>query len=435
MNWEFEYHSRIRSAQAAIYENVQSGDGIYTGGPSSPTHTLNALFDAIQEEKLTGIELHSHTIFGDLTLSKYQFTREQLKYHTFFSSEPDRIFMNGKKCSYMPIQYGQFTSYIETVRPEVCIVMMSPPDLDGYCNIGPAGFHPVALRCAKKIIVQISKHVPRVVGTSHRYHVSEIDAFVLFDDPMSIVPSVPPTDVDQRIADFILERVPDGACIQLGIGGVANAVGFGLHHKKHLGIHSELLTESIVELMEQGAVDNSCKKYRPGVSVIGFALGTERQYQYIDQNPDFLFAEFSEVINIRNIAANDHMISINSAISVDLTGQVCAESIGRQIYSGTGGQLDFVRGSVQSKGGASFIAIPSTVKTKQGVKSRIVMDLELGSIVTTPRTDVQHVVTEYGVATLQYCDVPERVRRMIAIAHPDYRDELSWSARRAGLLF
>ena len=191
----------------------------------------------------------------------------------------------------------------------------------------------------------------------------------------------------------------------------------------------------MVDLMECGAVDNSRKTTYPGKSVVGFMHGTKRQYDFVDGNMDMLFCRFSELVNIPNIAANDNMISINGAVSVDLTGQVSAESIGPRQYSGTGGQLDFVRGAALSKGGASFIAIPSTARTRSGVVSRIVPQLAPGSIVTTPRTDVQYVATEYGVARLQFCDVPERVRRLISISHPDYRDELTYAARQSGLLY
>jgi acyl-CoA hydrolase len=328
-----------------------------------------------------------------------------------------------------------YERYMAHMAPRVSIVLMSRPDEEGYCNIGPNGYTPAGLDASEVIIAQVTKHMPRVNGTCHRYHVSQLAAIVEADDEMAIVNNPAATPVEEQIAGHILNYIPDGACIQLGFGGIANAVGFGLKDKRHLGVHTEVLTESIVDLMECGAIDNSRKTVLPGQTAVGFVIGSQRQYRFIDQNEDLIFDRFSEIVNIKNIAANDNMISINGAVSVDLTGQVCAESIGRRQYSGTGGQLDFVRGASLSKGGASFIAIPSTVKTKEGVKSRIVLDLAPGSIVTTPRTDVQHVVTEYGVATLQFCDVPERVRRLVSIAHPDFRDELLFQAKQAGLVF
>lgn len=436
MDWKTEYQSKLRTPEQAIAEFVRPGDGVFGGGASVACTTLNALFAAIERGELDGITLHIHSFCNPgLKLDDYNFTREQLILPTFFMNGPDRALLQKGKCSFMPLQYGMYERYMAKMAPRVSIVLMSPPDENGYCNIGPNGYTPAGLDASDCIIAQISSHVPRVNGTCHEYHVSQIACFVEADDELAVITNPSASPVEEKIAEHILNYIPDGACIQLGIGGIANAVGFGLKSKRHLGVHTEVLTESIVDLIEAGVIDNSRKSYKPGQSVIGFVFGTERQYKFIDSNRDLLFDRFGELVNIANIAANDNMISINAAVSVDLTGQVCAESIGRRQYSGTGGQLDFVRGASLSKGGASFIAIPSTVKTKEGIKSRIVLDLDQGSIVTTPRTDVQHIVTEYGVATLQFCDVPERVRRLISIAHPDYRDELTFSAKKAGLIF
>ena len=301
--------------------------------------------------------------------------------------------------------------------------------------MGPYGFVPEPLAKCRRLIAQVSRHIPRINGTSHRVHVSRMDAIVEADDLMTVMESTRPvTAVEERIAQHILEHIHDGACIQLGIGGIANAVGYGLRGMRHLGIHSEVLTDSIVELVKSGVVDNSRKGFWPRVSAIGFVLGSQMQNEFIADNSAFRFGRFDEIVNIANIAANEQMISINAAIAVDLTGQVCAESIGHRQYSGTGGQLDFVRGASLSKGGCSFIALPSTVETKAGRSSRIVFEFAPGSVITTPRTDVQYVVTEYGCVKLMFCDVCERVRRMISIAHPDYREELTYQARRAGLL-
>ena len=434
MNWENEYKSKIRTPKEAVSEFVHSGDSIYAGGTAVAITTLDALFQTISEEKLSGITLNVHCPMNGITLEKYNLSREQLVYDTFFLNIPDRPLYYEHKANYMPLQYGMYERYWEHVKPNVAIIMMSPPDKEGYCNIGPYGFHPAPLSRVKNIIAQICDQIPRINGTAHRYHVSEISAFVEAQDGIKYFNNPEATEIEKKMSEHILEYIPDGACIQLGIGGIANAVGFGLKEKRHLGIHSEVLTESIVDLMECGAVDNSQKGFHPGVSTLGFVDGSERQYKFIEGNKDILFCGFEDIVNIKNIAANDNMISINSAVSVDLTGQVCAESFGHKQYSGTGGQLDFVRGASMSKGGCSFIAIPSTAKTKNGIVSKIVPELMTGSIVTTPRTDVQYVATEYGCVNLMFSNIETRVKKLISIAHPDFREELLFAAKKQGFL-
>lgn len=436
MSWQREYQSKLRTPEQAVLENVRRGDGVYGGGASVAVTTLNALFAAIDAGDLSDITLHIHSFCNPgLKLSDYSFTRDQLDIPTFFMNGPDRAAMAAKQAVFMPLQYGMYDRYIAHHHPEVCIVLVSPPDEEGYCNIGPYCFTPAPMQQAKRIIGQVSRHVPRVNGTAHRYHVSEFAAFVEADDAPAVLQNPPTSEIEAQIADHILNFIHNGSCIQLGFGGIANAIGFNLKGFRHLGIHTEVLTESFVDLIESGAVDNSQKRYFKDKTAIGFVIGTQRQYDFVDQNPDVIFGTFNEIVNVANIASIDNMISINAAVSVDLTGQVCAESIGRRQYSGTGGQLDFVRGASLSKGGASFIALPSTVNTKQGRKSRIVLDLDPGSIVTTPRTDVQHVVTEYGCVNLMFSSIPDRVKKLISIAHPDFRDELYFQAKQAGLLY
>lgn len=436
MLYQEQYQEKTCSPQQAISEYVCSGDIIYGGGASVAVTALNELFAQIHDGSLTNIELAMNGPCNrGLELDKYNFSRAQFRFPAMFLNPPDRYLMSKNLCSFFPLQFGMYNRYIDAIDPDVSVIITSPPDEDGNLCVGPYGFVPYPLSKSKRIIAQVSKHIPHINGTSHKLPIEKCDAIIEADDQMAVLDvDREATEQEKKIASHILEHIPDGACIQLGIGGIANAVGYGLRNKRHLGIHSEVLTESIITLMEKGAVDNSMKTFYPGVTVIGFVLGTEKQNKVIADNKDFLFARFDEVVNIHNIAANDNMISINAAIAVDLTGQVCAESIGHRQYSGTGGQLDFVRGASMSKGGCSFIALPSTVNTKDGEKSRIVFDMEPGSIITTPRTDVQYVVTEYGCVNLMFCDVDERVRRMISIAHPDYRDELRYQAKKAGMI-
>lgn len=436
MDWQTEYRLKLRSAENAILENIHSGDGVFIGGVTVATASLNALFRLVDEKQLSALTLYNVcTCNPGLELGNFRFSPEQLTIETYFMTGPERGYMAEGKMAYTPIQFGMYDRCIAAVHPEVCMVVMSPPDDEGYCNIGPYGFSCAPLAGCKRIIAQISTTIPQVNGTAHRWHVSQIDAFVEADEQLAMAGTSVATPVEGQIADHILNHIKNGACIQLGFGGIANAIGFKLKALKHLGIHTEVLTESIVELIESGAVDNSRKKYFPGQSAVGFVFGSQKQYEYIHQNKEFIFGSFSEIVNADKIAAIDDMISINGAVSVDISGQVCAESIGGRQYSGTGGQLDFVRGASMSKGGYSFIALPSTVQTKEGRRSRIVFSLDPGSIVTTPRTDVQWVATEFGCVNLQFKSIPNRVRALISIAHPDYRSELHYQAEKAGMLY
>lgn len=435
MSWQTEYREKLCSPEQAIRTVLRSGDSVYGGGASVAVTTLNALFAAVDRGELSGLTLNMHSFVNPgLELDNYRFTRQQLDIPTFFMNGPDRKAVSDGNAVFMPLQYGMYDRYMESQAPNVCIVLVSPPDEEGFCNIGPFGFTPTPMRLADRIIGQVSSRVPRVNGTAHRYPVSRFAAFVEADDELGIINNPPASEAEVKIAEHIMEHVRDGSCIQLGFGGISNAVGYNLKRLKHLGIHTEVLTESMLDLIECGAVDNSRKSFHRGKTTVGFALGSQRQYDFIDGNEDCLFVPFNEVVNVPTIAAIDNMISINAAVSVDLTGQVCAESIGRRQYSGTGGQLDFVRGASMSRGGASFIAIPSTTMTSGGLVSRIVTELAPGSIVTTPRTDVQFIVTEYGCANLRFCSVPDRVKKLIGIAHPDFRDKLMFDAKQAGLL-
>ena len=239
----------------------------------------------------------------------------------------------------------------------------------------------------------------------------------------------------EAMSRYLLDQIPDGACIQLGIGGVATAVGYGLRTKNDLGCHTEMMSDSIMELMQAGVINNSRPKFIPGRTVVGFAFGTKKLYEYLDHNENMWFGPFPVVNSPVNIAKNDNMISINTAMSIDLFGQVAAEGMGGIQFSGTGGQGDYVRGAQLSKGGKSFLAFKSTLGTNPDGSpvSRIVPTFPPATIVTTPRSDVQYVVTEYGSVNLKHLTVRDRARALISLAHPDCRKELTEQARKLGL--
>ena len=284
---------------------------------------------------------------------------------------------------------------------------------------------------AKRVFVEVNRHQPRAVcGT--QLHVSQVDAIVEHDVELPVLPAPKLDELSLTIGGYIAEQIPDGACIQLGIGAIPDATGMALKAKHDLGIHTEMFTDSMVELIECGAVNNSKKQIHVGQSVTTFAFGSKRMYDFIDDNPGIAILPVDYVNDPAVICQNDNMISINAALEVDLWGQVCAESVGTKHMSGTGGQVDYVRGACQSKGGKSFIAFSSTAKG--GTISKVKPILTPGAVVTTSKNDVDYIVTEYGVAHLRGESLASRARQLIAIAHPDFRDELRFEAKKRGIL-
>ena len=311
-------------------------------------------------------------------------------------------------------------------------VSVSPMDKHGYFSLGSvSSYSPAMIDKAKRIFVEVNENTPRAV-CGEQLHISQITGLV---ENTFELPTLPPAKLDETsitIGNLIAEQIPDGACIQLGIGAIPDAVGMALKAKHDLGIHTEMFTSSMVDLIECGAVNNSRKQIHRGVSVTTFAFGSKAINDFIDDNPAIAIMPVDYVNNPEVICQNDNMISINAALEVDLFGQVCAESIGTKIMSGSGGQVDYVRGACQSKGGKSFIAFASTAKG--GTISKIKPSLTPGAVVTTSKNDVDYIVTEYGIAHLRGQTLSSRVKQLIAIAHPDFRDELLFDAKKRGIL-
>lgn len=435
MDWERIYKERTMSASQAVAEHIHDGDQIFVGGLTTATETVQAVLNAAKNDERRRLTLHGNMLLGNLDFTDPSFTEDVLRYRCFFGGALERAGAKAHSVTFVPLHFRNFGRYMAHVKPDITILPMTPPDENGYCNLGPMGFSPAAVQNSRIVIAQITPGLPRVCGSAHDLHVTEIAAFVQGNESVATLASAPPSTEDQKIAGYIVDMVPDGACFQLGIGGLANAVGYGLRSKKHLGVHSEMYTESMAALQAEGIIDNSRKTFMPGRSVVGFALGTKQQYDFLANNPEVYFVPYEYVNDIDNIMANDNMISINNALSIDLTGQASSESVGYRQYSGSGGQMDYIRGATLSKGGKSFIAVSSLANTKDGPKSRIVLTLEPGSIVTSLRAEVQYIVTEYGCVNLQYCDIPTRAKRLISIAHPDFRDELTYEAKKAGYLY
>ncbi len=305
-------------------------------------------------------------------------------------------------------------------------------DSHGYFSLALNGSYAEAMiDKAKRVFVEVNEQQPRCL-TGAQLHVSQVDAIVEYNHELPVLPPVVIDEVSQTIGNIIAEQIPDGACIQLGIGAIPDATGMALKSKHDLGIHTEMFTDSMVELLECGAVNNSKKQIHRGKTVTTFAYGSKRIYDFVDDNPTMVILPVDYVNDPNVICKNDNMISINAAIEVDFFGQVCAESVGTKHMSGSGGQIDFVRGACQSKGGKSFIAFSSTAKG--GTISKIKPTLTPGAICTTSKNDVDYIVTEYGIAHLRGRSLGERTRQLIAIAHPDFRDELTFEAKKRGIL-
>lgn len=439
MNWEKIYQEKLMSAEEAVDRFISSGDLVGFGGMIIAKDPMDALFQRIKEGKLHHITLVGDLLVDALPLDDPELKPEMVRYKSvFFGGYERKGYANGI-VSFIPTQFNNYTRIMEEMNIKVGILPFAPPDEEGYLNLGPinASINPAVAENCQILIGQVNRKMPSACGHQGlRVHVSKFDALIEKDQPLTVYPVSEPNEIDRKVAEHILELIPDGATIQLGLGGMANAVGYGLECKKHLGVHTEMFTESMMYLMEKGVIDNSQKSFMPGVSVASFTLGSQKVYDFCNQNKDTFFGPFSFVNNVSNIVKNDNLISINNAMSVDLTGQVCAEAMGFRHFSGTGGQVDYVRGAVSAKGGKSFIALSSSYRAKDGTtQSKIILDFPAGGPTTTLRSDVQYVVTEYGCVNLLGKDLPERARQLIGIAHPQFREELEFAAKKNGLLY
>lgn len=335
----------------------------------------------------------------------------------------------------IPCFLGEVPSLFRSglVPVDVTFLNVSEPDENGYCSYGiSADIAFSGAECSRKVIAQVNKYMPRTFGDPV-IHVSRLAAVCRGDEPLVEVPTPVPNEIERKIGALIAAEIPDGATLQIGVGGIPNAVIDALRDHKHLGLHTEAITDGVLPLIEKGIIDNSLKKILPGKSVGSLVLGSRHLYDYIDNNHDFVIRDVAWTNDPQIIRQNPRAMAINSAVEVDLTGQVCADSIGETIISGVGGQHDFMYGAALSEGGKCFIALPST--TQKG-KSKIVARLAPGAGVVTTRFQTQYVVTEYGAAFLRNKPLAERAKALIAIAHPSVREDLERAAvERFGIGF
>jgi len=397
-----------------------------------PTALANEIAVVAKEGKFENVTMHSL-----LDITKVDFFQEgydkNIRPTSWFSGGGLRAAVNEGRADLMPGYYRDWPSMIEDgIEFDAIYLHVSPMDKHGYFSMPLAGsISQALLNKTKRIYLQVNENMPRSLY-SPLIHISKVDGLCEITEDL---PIFPPSVIDEnsaKIGQLIADLVPDGATIQLGIGAVPDAVGFALKSKKNLGIHTELFTDVMVELIESGAVTNTEKPIHKGKTVATLAFGSQRLYDFIDDNRAFELLPVDYVNSPITIAKHDNFISINSALEVDFFGQVCAGSLGTKHISGSGGQADYVRGAVKSKGGMSFIAIPSTAAG--GKVSRIKPTLTPGAVITTSKNDVDYIVTEYGVAKLRGKTLRERTEALISIAHPDFREELTEEARKRNIL-
>lgn len=406
---------------------VRSGDRVYIHpGCAEPQVLLDALI--AQKDSLSDVE-----IVHLMTLGNAGYASEEMEGHfrhnAFFVGRNVREAVNTGRADYTPIFLSEIPALFYNGRMDinVALVHLSPPDEHGFCSFGVGvDITKAAAEMARTVVAQINPCMPRTLGDSF-IHVNKIDYFVEVEAPLPELPTVQMSDLHKEIGRHVAGLIENGSTLQMGIGGIPDAVLFYLREKKDLGIHTEMFSDGVVELVENGIITNERKTLHPGKSVVTFVLGSKKLYSFIDNNPLFEFRPTEYANDPFIISQNERMVAINSAIQIDITGQVVSDSIGDTIYSGFGGQVDFVRGAARSKGGKAIIAIPSTAK--DGSVSRIVAHINAGAGVVTSRADVHYVVTEYGVAYLHGKNLAERARSLIRIAHPQFRGELEHSAR------
>jgi acyl-CoA hydrolase len=404
---------------------VKSGDRVFIHSvAAAPTVLIRALTE--RKDELKNVELvHLHTE-GEAPYAAPELA-ESFRVNAFFVGGNVRKAVNEGRADYIPVFLSEIPAlFRQNVLPlDVALLHVSPPDKHGFCSLGVSvDVARAAADCATTVIAQVNPQMPRTLGDA-LVHVDQIDHLVEVDVPLAEVPVPDLSDADRAIGAYISEMVEDGATLQMGIGSIPNAVLASLHGHRDLGIHTEMFSDGVIDLVEKGIVNGRKKLKHPGKIVAGFVMGTKRLYDFIDDNPQVLMLDIEYVNDTSVIRRNPKVTAINSAIEVDLTGQICADSIGTYQYSGVGGQMDFIRGASLSPGGKPIIALQSV--TSRG-ESKIVPQLRAGAGVVTTRANVHYVVTEFGVANLYGKNLRQRASELIRIAHPDHREALEREA-------
>lgn len=434
MNIFEQYHQKLRTPEEAV-KVVKSGDWVdYTTNLGFPILLDEAL--AKRREELTDVKIRGNLIFGPIRVAECDPSREHFYYNTWHCSGYERKLCDRGLCNFIPMVFRNVVPYYRHfLTVNVAMVSVTPMDKHGYFNLSCAtGVARGIMEKADIVIVEVNERLPRIYGGfNNTVHISEVDYVVEGPHPeLPQFPIAPPTKEDTAIASRILPYIPSGATLQLGIGGMPGVIGKMLAESdlKDLGMHSELCSDAYVDLWEAGKLTNRKKALYPGRGLLGMAFGTQKLYDWINENPGVATCPLEYVNAPEIIAQMDNMISINSCISVDLYGQICAETAGTRQISGTGGQLDFLTGAAMSRGGKAFVCMTSSFTDKAGVRHSRVLPTFNGDIVTDPRSQAYFLATEYGVVNLAGRTTWERAEMLVSIAHPDFRDALITAAEK-----
>lgn len=439
MSFIKKYAEKLVTAEEAV-KVVKSGDWLDYGWCSATARELDkALAAHVVENDLVDLKIRGGILMWVPEIFKIENPADHITWNSWHMSGVERKAIAQGFAYYTPIRYSEMPRYYRDSKQDVDVAMfqVAPMDDHGYFNFGPNASHMMAMcERAKTIIVEVNKNMPRCLGGfEEAIHISQVDNIVEGPNPLmaELGAGGPATDVDKRVAELIVEEIPNGACLQLGIGGMPNAVGSLIAESdlKDLGVHTEMYVDAFVDIAKAGKINGSKKNIDRFRQTYAFGAGTQKLYDYIHDNPQCMSAPVDYTNDIRSISAIDNFMSINNAVDVDLFGQVSSESSGIKHISGAGGQLDFVLGAYLSNGGKSFICCSSTFMTRDGeMKSRIVPTLQPGSVVTDTRANIHYLVTEYGKVNLKGLSTWEKCDAIISVAHPDFRDELIEEAEK-----
>jgi acetyl-CoA hydrolase len=431
MNWESIYRRKVTDIDGAL-QAVESGNRVYlAGGAGVPKELIKGLTRRAGEVK--GVELTHILTFAEAPYVAPEF-QDSLRVNALFIGANVRSAIHEGRADFTPVFLSEIPRLFRRglLPIDVALMSVSTPDEHGFCSFGvEVGTTKPAAESARIVIAEVNRQMPRTLGDSF-IHVSRIHHFVEVDYPIPEAPQGGSSDQHMLVGQHIAEMIPNGATLQMGLGSIPDAVLSNLSGHKDLGVHTELFSDGVIDMVEAGVITCAKKSFHPGKIVAGFLFGSKRLYEFAHNNPIIELHPTDYVNDPFNIAQNDNMVAINSAIQVDLTGQVCADSIGPRIFSGAGGQVDFIRGAARSKGGLPIIAFLATAK--KGAVSRIVPMLNEGAGVVTTRNDVHYVVTEYGVASLYGKTIRQRAKELINIAHPKFREELTAAGNELGYL-
>ena len=429
MSFKDDYQAKIKSLSEAAAQ-IQSNERIMSNPVAAmPISLITAITKRYKEYE--NVTLYSAFVIHPFDFFTNPEVAEKIRYHSFFMGPLERQLVSYGTFSVDPVNFSNLNLLIEQrIKPTTFVTTVSEMDEEGYFNYGPMGvtIGEVSSKVAQKVIIQVNKNVPKVNGTHNKIHIDDVDIIVEQDEQLLEIPETPSSNIDKKIAECIVPHVKDGSTIQIGFGGLANAVSYGLDSKKDLAVHTEMITESMVYLTEKGVITGPIRG--------GFAMGTRKLYDFSGDNDQISIEPLHLVNDPSRIAQIDNFVSVNGCLMADLTGQVVSEGAGTRFISSVGGANDFVRGATKSKGGQSFICLPSTNKNEKTgeVTSNIMMFFPPATPVTVPRADVQYIVTEHGIADMFNRSIEDRVEQMISIADPEFRDELRKQAITAGFI-